>query len=112
MEDYKDRGMKKWQGMMLPDHIKKIKEWDAEDKYIPRPNLEEFELDAIAEEIERAYKGKSTIKLTCWRDGELKDDYGVPIEINTSSKSLVIDDPFGATRYSFREIVGASLIVD
>ncbi len=112
MKDYKDRGMIKWQGMMLTDHVKKIKEWDAEDKYIPRPRLEEFELNSIAEEIERAYKGKSTIKLTYWRDGELSDDYGIPIEINTSNKTILIDDPFSTARYSFNDIVAASLIFE
>lgn len=108
----KDRGNIKWQGMMLTEHTNMLKELEKENKKIERPELEEWEATLIAEEIERAYKGKSTVRLTYWREGQLLDDYGVPIEINTSNKSLVIDDPFGKTRYSFNEIVGASLIIE
>lgn len=94
----------------MSEHVAKLKEWE-EGNYVPDPNSYEFELiTAIAEEIERAYKGKSTIKLTYWHNGELKDDYGVPIEINVKNKLIVIDDPFGTTRYLFNEIVAVSIV--
>lgn len=106
----KDRGAIKWQGMMLTEHSTLLEEWGKENKLVERPELDEFELTAIANEIERAHKSKTTIKLTYWRDGYLKDDYGVPIEIDIRSKTIVIDDPFGTTRYPFDEIVAVSLI--
>lgn len=106
----KDRGGVKWQGMMLTEHNTLLKKWKEENKWIERPKLDEFELTAIADEIERAHKSKTTIKLIYWRDGYLKDDYGVPIEIDTRSQTIVIDDPFGTTRYPFDEIVAVSLI--
>lgn len=106
----RDRGTKKWTALMLPEHVKALQDWTAEDDYVEKPELDECELTLIADEIERAYKGKSTIRLTYWRDGLLKVDYGVPIEINTSSKAVVIDDPFGTSRYGFEEIVAASLV--
>ena len=107
----RDRGMKKWSMMMmLPEHVEEIKKWQKEDEYTEKPLLSEYELTLIAEEIERAFKGKSTIKLTYWRDGKLLDDYGVPIKIDTLNKELVIDDPFGTTKYSFDEIVATSLV--
>lgn len=110
MENYKDRGMKKWQGIMLTEHIKKIKEWEAEEEYTPRPKLEEFELDLIAEELERAYAGTYTIKLTYWRNGQLSTDYGVPIEIERTQRRIVIDDPFSTNKYLFDEIISVAII--
>lgn len=106
----KDRGGMKWQGMMLTEHVNILKEWEKENEMVERPELDEFELTAIAEEVERAYNSKATIKLTYWREGYLKNDYGVPIDIDTNSQTIVIDDPFGTTRYPFSEIVAVSLI--
>lgn len=106
----KDRGIIKWQGMILTEHKNMLKALEAENVMVKRPELEEWEITLIAEEVERAFKSKSTIKLTYWRDGELKDDYGIPIEINTTNKSIVIDDPFGMTRYPINEIVDASIV--
>nr|WP_245698338.1 YolD-like family protein [Sporosarcina ureilytica] len=60
--------------------------------------------------MEWALKSKSTIKLTYWCDGQLIEDYGVPIEINITNKAIIIDDPFGTSMYSYDEIVGASIV--
>lgn len=106
----KDRGAIKWQGMMLTEHVNILKEWEEENEKVKQPELDEFELTLIADEIERAHKSKTTIKIKYWRDGYLKNDYGKVIDIDTTSKSIVIDDPFGTTRYPFDEIVSVSLI--
>ena len=108
--DIRNRGMMKWQGLMLTEHMKRLEEWGSEYEKIERPHLEDWEQDLIAEEIERAFESKSTIRLTYWDNGRIKHDYGVLIEINLKSKSIVIDDPFGTTCYSFDEIVSATLI--
>lgn len=110
IENIKDRGMMKWQGLMLTEHIKMLEEWDSEYENVERPGLEDWEQDLIADEIERAFKSKSTIRLTYWENGKIKHDYGVPIEINFKSKLIVIDDPFDSTQYLFDEIVAATLI--
>lgn len=110
LSNLRDRGTKKWTAMMLPEHVKLLRDWYDEDNYTEKPELDEFELTLIAEVIEIAFKSKSTIKLTYWRDGQLIDDYGVPVEINTTSKSIVFNDPFGTSRYQFDEIVAASLV--
>ena len=106
----KDRGNIKWQGMMLPEHNAELKTWQENDKKSEKPQLEDYELELIADEIQRAFKSKSTIKLVYWRDGYLKDDYGKVIEINLTNKTIVLDDPFSTIRYKFDEIVAVSLI--
>jgi len=105
-----DRGMKKWQGLMLIEHVKLIQEWQESDNQVERPVLDEFELTLIAEEIERAHKSKSTIKLTYWRDGYLKGDDGKIITIDNKNKSIVIEDPFSTNTYLFAELAAISII--
>ncbi|MFJ7935986.1 hypothetical protein [Sporosarcina sp. NPDC096371] len=52
----KDRGNIKWRGMMLKEHNVEIKAWKAKDNYIERPEIDEWELEAIQMEIELAHK--------------------------------------------------------
>lgn len=110
ISNIRDRGIIKWQGMMLTEHVAALHQWREEDNQVIRPQLDEVELDLIADEIQRAYKSNASIKLTYWRDGYLKGDYGKIITIDHKSKSIVLDDPFTTTRYRFEDIVAVSLI--
>lgn len=110
LDNIRDRGIKKWQGLMLTEHVTAVQQWREEDNQVVRPKLDEFELELIADEIQRAYKGKMSIKLTYWRDGILKGDYGKIISIDNKSKSIVLDDPFTTTRYPFSDIVAVLII--
>ena len=56
LDNIRDRGTKKWTAMMLPEHLKELRIWENENKMVKRPELEEFELTLIAEEVERAHK--------------------------------------------------------
>ena len=105
-----DRGNIKWTAMMLPEHVGMLRGWHDENELTERPELDEFELTLLAEEIERAHKGEHSVKLTYWKDGKLLDDYGEIITIDNSSKSIVLDDPFSTTQYQFDEIVAVSVI--
>lgn len=110
LDKLRDRGIKKWTAMMLPEHIELLREWHEEDNKVERPKLDDLELTLIANEIERAYKSKATIQLTYWRDGQLKVDDGVPILIDSVSKVLVMDDAFGTASCLFKEIVAVSVV--
>ena len=105
-----DRGNIKWTAMMLLEHVKMLRGWQEDNELTERPELDEFELTLLAEEIERAHKGKSDVKLTRWKDGRLIDDYGKIMTIDTPSKTIVLDDPFGTRRYDFADITAVSII--
>lgn len=110
MDRIGDRGMKKWQGLMIPEHVRMLRDWREELRKTERPRLDELDLRLMANEIERAYKSKSHIKLTYFRDGFLENDTGIIIEIDQFNKSLVLDNPFSTKRYSFDGIVVATII--
>ena len=110
LEGNRDRGAKKWTAMMLTEHVEKLNEFYAEYDSVERPELDEWELTLLSEEIERAHKGKSDVKLTHWKDGMLLDDYGTIINIDTSSKVIVLDDPFGTRQYNFEDVTAVSVI--
>lgn len=58
LEHNRDRGKIKWTAMMLPEHISLLREWQAEDDYVKRPELSEWDLENIQEELERGLKMK------------------------------------------------------
>src|SRR5690606_75550 len=62
----KDRGRIKWTAMMLTEHVDMLKEWQEEDRYNSRPALNEFDLEAIFEEIQLAYKRQCDVEIRIW----------------------------------------------
>lgn len=105
----RDRGNIKWRGMMLPEHVTKINDWRAKIQYEERPELDEFDLQSIQEEIEVAYKRKCLILIITWANGKFSMRGGNIKEINVQSMCIYLDDPFGVERISVKEIVGAQI---
>ena len=107
MDKIRDRGTKKWaMAMMLPEHVEALKEWMDEDHYVERPQLDDFDLENIQENIEIAYKRKCETHVATWGNGEIWHYGGKITEINMQSRVLILDTPFGIERLPFAHIVG------
>ena len=105
----RDRGNIKWQGLMIPEHVIKINDWRAKERYEERPELNDFDLEAIQEEIEAAHKRKCQVLIITWSNGKFTMRGGVITEINVKSMYIVLDDPFGNERIYVKDIVGAQI---
>ena len=105
----RDRGNIKWQGLMMPEHVVKINDWRAKERYEDRPELDDFDLEAIQEEIEAAHKRKCLIRVITWSNGNFTAHLGVITEINVQSMYIMLDDPFGTERILVNDIVGAQI---
>lgn len=46
----RDRGNIKWNAMMLPEHVKVLREWREKDKYEEKPTLDEGALQDLNEQ--------------------------------------------------------------
>lgn len=104
----RDRGSIKWTAMMLPEHTMQLREDVANYNKVERPQLDEYDLQTLQEEIERAIISKAETKTTTWRDGELSHIRGVIEEIML--KWLIIDGPFGSMSVSLDSVVGVMLL--
>lgn len=93
--DIKDRGRIKWTAMMLPEHLTELRDWYAEDDLTVRPKLTEWDLAAIQEEIEIAYKRKCETLIKTWRDGRIIEYQGIIEAIDLHNKAILLADPFG-----------------
>ena len=65
----RDRGTMKWNAMMLPEHVKLLREWKEEDDRAERPDLDEWALQEMNVQIEAAHRHRLPIQLTVWEEG-------------------------------------------
>ena len=61
--DIKDRGVIKWQEMMLTEHVELIRAWYEEDKHEAKLDLDEHDLYLLKEELVLAAQCKCQIKM-------------------------------------------------
>lgn len=108
--DIKDRGRIKWTAMMLPEHLVELRDWYAEDDLTDRPELTEWDLAAIQEELEIAYKRKCETLIKTWRDGRIIGNQGIIEVIDIHNKAILLADPFGDMRIQIDEIVSVQSI--
>lgn len=73
----RDRGTIKWNAMMLPEHVKLLREWKAEDHYVKMPELDEWAQQEIAEQLQIAQMTGAYTELTYWRNGKVLKECGV-----------------------------------
>lgn len=106
----KDRGMMKWQGMMLTEHVTMLKEYNQEIKRIPKPQLDEWDYDAIQHTLDAALKSKADTKVKLWRDGEFIYRRGIIESVDIQRRILELDDPFSLLKLSLDEIVDVSIM--
>ncbi len=104
----KDRGNKKWTAMMLTEHVTELRKNEENYDKVERPQLDEYDLQAMQEEIDRAMASKSETRFTTWLNGTLHYHRGVLEKVNRDW--LVYEDPFGSHRINTSELVSVVLL--
>lgn len=108
--DIKDRGTTKWQGMFLTEHVQMLRDWKEEDKLVPKPNLNEWDLQSIQEELDIGMKRKCEVVIQSWKDGKFHYHRGTIENIDVKNKTLIYDDAFGLRRLPVEEIVAINIL--
>lgn len=72
----RDRGTIKWNAMMLPEHVKLLRQWKNEDNYTALPMIDEWALQEIAEQLKIAAQTAAYIELTYWQAGKVMKERG------------------------------------
>lgn len=100
----RDRGAK-WTSLMLTEHIKALRTWQAEDQLTPDPELTEWDLVSLQEEMEIAFKKQCLTIVTVWRNGREFKHRGKIIELDTKLNSILFEDPFEDIRIPIVDII-------
>lgn len=103
----RDRGNIKWNAMMLPEHVKKLREWKEKDKYEEKPELDEWALQDLSEQLQRAFNNQYEIELDLWRNHQTEKAMGVIKKIEPEKGTIIFED---GRAFSFSMIYGISII--
>lgn len=106
----RDRKDKWGMAMMLPEHVKMLRDYNAEIKKVPRPDLNEFDYEAIQEQIEIAMKRDVEILIKRWKDSEFKYNQGKIQWIDLVKRKIELEDPFYSYELQLDEIVDVTVL--
>ncbi|MFY3793034.1 YolD-like family protein [Ureibacillus sp. MALMAid1270] len=105
----RDRGNIKWTAMMLPEHVKLLRDWQEQDKYVKKPELDEWALQELSEQMQLAYNQKKEVELKVWEEKQIYKATGVIAKLNPTNATLHLED--GRT-LPFQSIFGISFVTD
>lgn len=106
--DIRDRGKIKWTAMMLPEHVRELRKWQEDYDKVKRPVLDEFDMQTMQEEVERALTSGLETRVTTWVDGRFHEYRGIIRDVST--KYLSYEDLLGKHRLDIHEIVGVMIL--
>ncbi len=106
----RDRGSIKWTAMMLPEHVVELRKWMDREYYTERPDLDEFDLQGIQEEIEVAHKRKCETLVETWKDGLITPHQGIIEGLDLQTQTVLLDDPFGIERIQVSDIISVKCV--
>ncbi|MEK3887437.1 YolD-like family protein [Bacillus sp. FSL K6-3431] len=88
----RDRGNKKWAGLMLPEHVAMLKEMNYDYYKTGKPSLDEYQLEEIDEKIHTAMEFHMPLSFKLWFDGFFEEIEGRIERVDEINKSVWIRD--------------------
>ncbi|PLS01660.1 YolD-like family protein [Neobacillus cucumis] len=64
----RDRGKIKWTSMMLPEHVKLLRDWVKEDQYETKREMDEQQLELMNETISEAIEFNQFVTITYYQN--------------------------------------------
>jgi hypothetical protein len=107
----RDRGSKKWVAMMLPEHVKLLREYIEDQKKAPRPDLDEWDLDIIQENIQLAMKRNVEVEIKTWRNGAFYIHLGKVTWVDINRRKIEMEDILTSFTLQLDEIVDVTILL-
>lgn len=103
-----DRGMKKWNTMMLPEHVARLNAWAQEQQLEKSPKpLTEWQLTELEETVKTAYEQKLSISFTKFEMEKWQTVTGIIQQINLNKNIIILKTMKGNLKIPFTTIQGA-----
>ncbi len=91
----KDRGTKKWTAMMLPEHVKLLKDMEIDFNRVKKPNIDEQGWEQINETLHIAIEYNLPLIFTLWIDGFFEEIEGAVHFIDLINRKIHVVDLSG-----------------
>ncbi|MDR6998636.1 YolD-like family protein [Neobacillus niacini] len=106
----RDRGRIKWTSMMLPEHVKLLRDWVKEDGYENRKEMDEQQLELMNEILLESIEFDQFVTITYFRNRNYEIVIGKIHYWDEMTQKLHVVDRFeGAHRIPLREIADIRL---
>lgn len=86
----KDRGNIKWSSLMLTEHRQKLEELYDNDSNIPRPELDEHQLNQMNNILKQALAHDKNIKLKYYKNNKIENYIGEIIKYRAQDRALLL----------------------
>ncbi|MED3656289.1 YolD-like family protein [Heyndrickxia sporothermodurans] len=86
----RDRGNKKWVSLMLPEHVKMLKDMSVDLKRRDKPILDEYQIQEFEERLKYAQKFKLPVEFSIYEHGFIKEIVGRIIKMDSLEKKIKI----------------------
>ncbi|WP_053364020.1 YolD-like family protein [Bacillus sp. FJAT-27251] len=103
----RDRGRIKWTSMMLPEHVKMLKDWASEDEDEQEKELDEQQLEQMNETILEAMEFNRPVAITYYRQRKYELVVGTIHYWDQITGRMHVVDAFGEVHR-----IGLSVIAD
>lgn len=100
----RDRGIIKWQGLILPEHKKLVNGYFERDNHVKKPLLDEDEIEVLERVLNGAYVFSNDVAIEYWRDGYTHQTTGQIEGFDSVKRSVKMED---GTSLSFDDIINA-----
>ncbi|MFS0781067.1 YolD-like family protein [Bacillus sp. 1P06AnD] len=95
----RDRGSIKWVSLMLPEHVKMLREWAEEDTYEKRAIPDEQQMEELDQNIAEAMEYGTQVAITYYKSHKHQFMIGRIHHVNEWDKKLHIVDSFEEIHY-------------
>jgi hypothetical protein len=95
----KDRGLKKWTAMVLPEHRLALMKLSLDQQYIEKPNLDEQQLAQINQVINEAMANNQIVEVDYYKDHSYQTISGRIIFLDWLTRSIKLEDEHKKTHY-------------
>lgn len=89
--------------MMLPEHVKYLREWHEDDQYMKRPELDEWALQELSEQLQIALMNQFEVELKIWEATQIYKATGIIAKLDKQKGALYMED---GRKFPFQWIIG------
>jgi hypothetical protein len=107
----RDRGRIKWTAMMLPEHVKLLRDWVREDQYEQKISLDEQQLEIMNEILMGAIEHDQFVAITYYQNHNYKIVIGKIHDWDELAHKLYIVDRFNESqRISIADVADIQVV--
>ncbi|MEK5109882.1 YolD-like family protein [Cytobacillus sp. FSL K6-0129] len=106
----KDRGIKKWQGFFMPEHVTELGVMHAELDHVAKPIIDEHQQAEFDARIAYAMEFNLALKISIWQAGNITEIVGRSHYVDHVRQKIRLVTLDGASAYvEMAEVVGVEL---